>query len=105
VTAEVAVARVADIPPGGMASVDVGGVRVVVANVAGSFYAVRDECTHDGAPLSEGDLEDATIVCPWHFSRFCLRTGAVLESPAEDPVRTHALRVLDGTVYVRLPAG
>lgn len=98
----VRVARLQDLPPGGMVSLEVDGHPILLARVDGTVYAVSDECTHDGAPLSEGDLEETTVVCPWHFSRFCLRTGSVLESPAVTPVTSHEVRVVDGDVYVGL---
>lgn len=37
------------------------GRAVLLANVGGAVCVVRDECTHEGAPRSEGGLEGATI--------------------------------------------
>lgn len=89
-----------EIPPGRLKLVDVHGTRVAVANVGGSFYAFSDECTHDGGPLSEGDLEGEIVTCPWHFSRFNVRTGEIVESPAEEVVETYEIKVEDGSVHV-----
>ena len=36
----------AELPPGAIAAVDVHGTRIAVANVAGTFYAFDDTCTH-----------------------------------------------------------
>lgn len=100
------ICSVDEIPPGTTMQCQVGGRSVLVANVGGTFYAVDEECTHDGAPLSDGDLEGPTIVCPWHFSRFCLRTGSVLESPAREPLRTYAVDTNGGEVtLLTTPAG
>jgi len=55
-------------------------------------------------PLSEGDVEDGTIECWRHGSRFDLRTGAVLNPPAVKPVATYATRVNGGTVQVDVGA-
>jgi nitrite reductase/ring-hydroxylating ferredoxin subunit len=101
----VKIADTQDIPSGGMKLVDVNGQRVAVANVGGSFYAFSDECTHDGGPLSEGDLEGEIVTCPWHFSRFNVTTGEIVESPAEEVVLTYELKVEDGAVYVGAPRG
>ncbi|MDT3395870.1 non-heme iron oxygenase ferredoxin subunit [Streptomyces sp. B1866] len=101
--AGVRVASLADLPPGELTSVEVDGVAVLLANVGGTVRAVRDQCTHEEAPLSEGDLEGDTVVCPWHFASFCLRTGEALEAPATEPVRTYEVRVVDGEVYVSRP--
>jgi len=96
----VRVADPADVRPGTIKLVDVGGVRVGIANVDGSFHAFSDECTHDGGPLSEGDLEGAIVTCPWHFSRFDVRTGEIVESPAEEVIVIYEVKVEDDGVYV-----
>ena len=101
----VKVAAADEIPNGRLKLVDVRGERVAVANVDGSFCAFADECTHDGGPLSEGDLEGEVVTCPWHFSRFNVRTGEIVDSPAEDPVQVYAVRVEGGEVYVGGPQG
>lgn len=99
----VRVADAADIPPGAMKLVDVRNERIAVANVDGSFYAFSDECTHDGGPLSEGELEGTIVTCPWHFSCFDITTGAIVESPAEEVIATYETRVEDDAVFVGPP--
>ena len=101
----VKVAATDEIPSGKLKLVDVHGERVALANTGGKFFAFSDECTHDGGPLSEGDLEGEIVMCPWHFSRFNVRTGEVVDSPAEEAVKTYAVKVEDGGVFVGPPAG
>jgi nitrite reductase/ring-hydroxylating ferredoxin subunit len=96
----VKVAEASEIPSGRLKLVDVHGERVAVANVDGQFFAFSDECTHDGGPLSEGDLEGEIVTCPWHFSRFNVRTGEIVDSPAEEVVQTYAVKVEDDALYV-----
>lgn len=86
------------------AGVVVDGVAVCLVRLAHEVLAVHDECTHEAVPLSEGDVEDGTIECWRHGSRFDLRTGAVLNPPAVKPVATYATRVSDGTVQVDVGA-
>lgn len=99
----VRVAGADEIPPGTMKLVDVGGERIAVGNFDGAFYAFSDECTHDGGPLSEGELEGRIVTCPWHFSRFDITTGEIVESPAEEVIATYETRVDGDTVYVGPP--
>jgi nitrite reductase/ring-hydroxylating ferredoxin subunit len=99
----VRVARADEIPPGTMKLVDVAAERIAVANVEGGFYAFSDECTHDGGPLSEGELEGKVVRCPWHFSCFDVTTGAIVESPAEEVIATYETRVEGDDVYVGPP--
>ncbi len=94
------VAAVDEIPAGRIKLVDVGGERLAVANADGMFYAFSDECTHDGGPLSEGELEGAIVTCPWHFSRFDVRTGEIVDSPAEEAITVYEVKVEEGAVFV-----
>ncbi|MEV6958171.1 non-heme iron oxygenase ferredoxin subunit [Streptomyces sp. NPDC051207] len=102
---ELRVAKLADVPPGGLLSVDFGGAQVLLAHADGEIHAVRDECSHEAAKLSDGELEGAAVECPWHFSRFCLRTGTALDLPAVDPIDTYAVRVADGEIFLSRAAG
>ena len=92
-----------DVPPGGMRAVTLDGARVVIADVGGTLHAFADDCSHDGGPLSEGELAGGVVTCPWHFSRFCVRSGSVVESPAEEPIRVYELELDGGAILLRRP--
>lgn len=77
------------------------GVAVVLVKQGDSIYALRETCTHLGGPLSEGTIEGDSIRCPWHGSRFCLKDGRVLDSPAVFPERVFDVRVREGRIEVR----
>lgn len=98
----VTVAKPGDIGAGKVESFDVNGTRVSVANVAGTFYAFDDVCTHRQCSLSDGDLEGRAVTCPCHGSRFDVITGAVLNPPAVVPVRTYAIRVADDAIAIQV---
>ena len=89
----VAVGRVDDLEEGGMRAFDVRGDRIAVAYVNGEFCAFDDTCTHMRCSLAEGDLEETTVTCPCHGSEFDVRSGAVLQGPAREPVETYEMRV------------
>jgi 3-phenylpropionate/trans-cinnamate dioxygenase ferredoxin subunit len=91
-----------EIPPGKMVCVQVGGQRVLVANVDGIYYATDDTCTHEDASLSSGSLKGGMVKCPLHGSRFDLRTGQPMEDPAEEPLRCYPVRVEGGVVRVKV---
>ena len=74
---------------------------VAVFNVDGTFYAVADLCTHGNASMADGYLEDdATVECPLHTARFCLKTGRPQCLPATEPLRTFPVSVEDGVLYI-----
>lgn len=80
---KIIVGKASDLPPGKMQKVAVDGKDVLVANVDGTFYAINDTCTHAGASLSEGSLEDCTITCGWHGAKFDCKTGKLSAFPAK----------------------
>jgi 3-phenylpropionate/trans-cinnamate dioxygenase ferredoxin subunit len=99
------VARAGDLAPGRMTCVEVGGRRLLLANVDGRFYATDDTCTHEDASLSAGVLRGELVRCPLHGSRFNVCTGAALEEPAERGLRTWPVRLQDGRVLVNIDEG
>jgi nitrite reductase/ring-hydroxylating ferredoxin subunit len=96
----VPVTRASALAPGEMTWVAVDGQRVLVANVDGAFYALRDACGHRQAPLSGGTLAGCVVECGLHFARFDVRTGELVSGPASAGVPTYAIAVVDDTVYV-----
>jgi nitrite reductase/ring-hydroxylating ferredoxin subunit len=90
-----------DIEPSKMKAVEVDGEMVCVANVEGKYYAIGNVCTHMGGPLAEGKLEGYEVECPWHGSRFDIRSGKVLRPPAMREEPTYEVKVgNDNTILV-----
>ena len=85
--------------------VDVGETPVCLARSEGEFFAVFDECSHAEVPLSEGDVEDCTVECWLHGSRFDLRTGDAINLPATEPVPVYAVKVEGDAVFVDVQRG
>ena len=57
--------KTSEIPAGGITAIDVRGMRVAVANVAGTYYAFDDACTHEQCSLAEeGELAVPVKVYP-----------------------------------------
>ncbi len=101
--AYIKVAHTDEIQPGKMKCVEVAGCLVLVANVNGKYYAVADTCTHEDASLSTGSLKGELVTCPLHGSRFNVVTGEALEEPAEENLRTYALRVDSDDILIENP--
>ena len=66
----VPVAKTAELQPGQMKRAMVNRQRVLLAHVEGAFFAIKDECGHQKAPLSKGKLEAEVAECPLHFACF-----------------------------------
>ncbi len=92
----VKVSETMDIPPSHMIEIQVDGEKICLVNVEGKFYAIGSICTHEGGPLADGTLEGYEIECPWHGSKFDVRTGEVKNPPASEPEPRYDVKV-DGT--------
>ncbi len=96
----------ADLPPG---AVRRGGAWAV-GNRDGELFAVSRRCRHQLADLAEGTLDaDGCLVCPWHQSRYDVRTGEMVEGPrgflayhGPTPIYTQLVRVLGKVVPLRV---
>lgn len=82
-----------DLRKGQMRVFEVAGTKVNVASVDSQLYAFDDTCTHQGCSLARGHLDETTVTCSCHGSQFDVTSGAVLRGPAEEPVRSRAVRV------------
>jgi 3-phenylpropionate/trans-cinnamate dioxygenase ferredoxin subunit len=98
----VKVAEVSELGPGQKKQLDLDGLAVAVFNVDGSYYAIEDVCTHDGAPLAHGRFSGNEIACPRHGARFNVCTGAALCMPAFEPVDTYPVKVDGDTVLIEV---
>jgi 3-phenylpropionate/trans-cinnamate dioxygenase ferredoxin component len=90
-----------DFPAGTLQRIQVGGVSIcLVRGNNGTFHALRDSCSHEGYPLSDGDVVGDTVECPAHGSRFDLASGAALGLPAVTSVPIYPVHVADSVVWV-----
>lgn len=96
------VASATEVAEGDLAAFDVGGERVAIANVGGAFHAFGDTCTHLQCSLAEGELEGTVVTCPCHGSQFDVTSGEVLRGPAQEPVRSYAVRIEDDALRVEI---
>jgi len=98
-----------EIPPGSRKIVRVAGRSIGVFNVAGEYYAIRNRCPHQGAPLCEGKLWGALksdvpgsfeynstkdiLACIQHGWEFSVRTGQSWCDPKRLRVRAYQVDV------------
>ncbi|HWM33982.1 MAG TPA: non-heme iron oxygenase ferredoxin subunit [Pseudolysinimonas sp.] len=90
-----------DLSPDAAQRVVLDGIPIaVVLDSHGTVHAIGDTCTHGDISLSEGFVEDDTLECWAHGSKFELTTGKPLSLPAYEPVPVFAVEVIDGDVYI-----
>ncbi|HZA69242.1 MAG TPA: non-heme iron oxygenase ferredoxin subunit [Nitrososphaeraceae archaeon] len=97
----VKVAETKDIQAAQMKAVEVADQSICVSNVDGKYYAIGNICTHVGGPLDEGTLEGYQVECPWHGSKFDVRTGEPTKPPAGSPEPTYEVKIEGDNILLR----
>jgi nitrite reductase/ring-hydroxylating ferredoxin subunit/uncharacterized membrane protein len=77
------------------------GTPILLVRRGDCYFAMAETCSHFSGPLSEGKLEGDSVVCPYHFSRFALEDGRVLDGPAVHPQPCLEVRVRNGQIELR----
>ncbi len=100
----------AELPKGERKIVEIGKRSIGVFNVAGSLYAIRNVCPHQGAELCRGTvggtmlptetpgqyvyaLDGQVLRCPWHFWEFDITTGEMIFVPEPQRVKTYDVAI------------
>jgi 3-phenylpropionate/trans-cinnamate dioxygenase ferredoxin component len=96
----VEVGKLAGMADGSLRSVQVNGQKVVLVRLGDDLFALKDECSHEEFPLSEGWVEDGRLSCAFHGAKFDPKTGEALSLPAYESVKTFAVRVQNGTIEI-----
>ena len=91
----------ADLPDDSPAAVEVEGRHVMLYRHRGTLYALDNICSHAGGLLSRGTIDDLTVTCPLHGSRFALADGCVSRGPASQPQPVLPTRIRNGWIEVR----
>jgi len=94
--------KVAELGEGSMTSVDLKGTHILVAKIGGEVSAVSGVCTHEETDLGLGFVIEDRVVCPLHLSQFDLRTGLVMNPPAEVPLKRFNVKIEGDTIFVEV---
>jgi len=94
-----------ELPPGKCRIVEIGNRSIGVYNVLGAYYAIKNQCPHQFAPLCQGKIGGTTLPgkvgefnygmdqqvvrCPWHGWEFDVTTGRSLFNPHRCRVKSY----------------
>ena len=111
------VGRVSDIPKGGRLLVTVARQSIGIFNVDGQFYAIKNSCIHDQAPVCLGELSGAFLPskfgeyvwgkegqilrCPWHGWEFDVTTGASIFEP-NAKLTTYPVSIIADRIMIQI---
>ena len=92
-----------ELEPGQMKKVSVDSKEILVVNVNGNYFACDDTCTHSGASLSEGTLDDHKIICGWHGAQFDCTTGNLAKFPAKiNDLRSYTIITESNNIFIEV---
>lgn len=96
----------ADLEVGTAVRIVIDGLPIaLVRDSAGVVHAIGDTCTHGDISLAEGFVEEKTLECWAHGSKFSLVTGKPTSLPAYDPVPVYPVTIVNGEVFIDPTAG
>jgi len=103
------IAKLNKFPSGTRKIVKVEGRNIGIFNIEGDFYALRNSCPHQGAPLCLGPVrgmmtsqkpqeynyerDGEILVCPWHRWEFDIKTGKSVFNPHKLKIKTYPVTV------------
>ncbi|MGA8844471.1 MAG: Rieske 2Fe-2S domain-containing protein [Nitrososphaeraceae archaeon] len=67
---EIMLRLVNEITSGQMKHIEINGKEITIANLEGKFYAISDRCGHMNARLSNGNVHQNIVTCPFHGTNF-----------------------------------
>ena len=104
-TGYVKAARMGELAPGQKKLVQIGGDRILLANLEGNYYAVDDVCPHAYGVLSMGQMAGDEVICPLHYSAFNVKTGEVLSPPCDEGLTVYGVKLEGDDILVGPPVG
>jgi toluene monooxygenase system ferredoxin subunit len=94
----------ADIPSNGMKECEAeGGLKLLVANSGGDYFAYQAVCPHQDVALCEGLYDGCVLTCHQHLWQWDIRTGGPI-GLAEAPLEYYDVKVEDGSIYIVSPS-
>jgi NAD(P)H-dependent nitrite reductase small subunit len=93
-----------DFATGSSQVVYLDGKQIALFNVDGELHALSNRCPHARGPLSEGEVkregDTCTVTCPWHYAKFDLKNGVLVDGIASTGVEAYQVEVRDGMIWV-----
>ncbi|PWQ98807.1 non-heme iron oxygenase ferredoxin subunit [Leucothrix arctica] len=94
------VAELDELKPGAIKRITSNGDTLLLCNVAGEYYAVKDLCSHEDFPLSYGCLKGHDIECSLHGARFDVRSGLPTAEPGEVAIQTYPIVIHERIIFI-----
>ena len=92
---------VGELAEGAMRRVTIGDSPILLLRHNDRICALSDRCAHQGGPLSQGELRDGVIHCPWHDSQYRAEDGSLIHGPSTFDQPCFDTRIVEGYIEVK----
>ncbi len=99
---EIEVATIDELKVNSMKLLHIKDKRIVLARTENNYVAFDDRCPHNGGSLAGGSTICGIVQCPWHGSQFDVNTGYVKQGPAEEGIKTYAVKEAGGKLFLTM---
>jgi len=104
--ARIEVCKTTDVAPGSTKRINFDERDPIgIYHLEDGFHAIDDICSHGGALLSMGEVENDAVICPFHGGSFDIRTGIAVGRPCIVPINTYAVTIVGDAVWIEVPNG
>jgi len=101
--AKIVVGKTSEVQDGKLMHITAGGKEIVVTKLDENYYAMDNVCTHAGADLHEGKLNNNELTCPWHGAKWDIKTGNLISFPQKlKPLQSHKISIENDTLYIEI---
>ncbi len=73
-----------------------------IYNIKDGFYATDGICTHEDVHLEDGLVTNDEVECPMHQGVFNIKTGAVIQDPPCEELRTYQVKLEEEKIYINI---
>ena len=78
------------------------GAELCLVRLGDEVFAIAEECPFSEFPMSDGAMvDDYVIECGLHGCQYDVRDGSVIEPPADEPIQSYEVKIVEGQVWVR----
>jgi nitrite reductase (NADH) small subunit/3-phenylpropionate/trans-cinnamate dioxygenase ferredoxin subunit len=91
-----------NVPPGTIKQFTANEQEILIINTNDQIYCLEARCTHAGAPLAEGTINQNVLTCPWHGSQFNITNGQAVKGPAEKNLKTYTCSIKENAIFIDL---
>ena len=100
----VEICRVDQLWDGEMQGFRAGDTSILLLKIDGRFHAYQGHCPHQGAALTEGDLDGARLTCAAHGWQFDATSGRGL-NPRSARLKCFPVHIVEQKVLIEVELG